>query len=673
MRQQMRPHGFAALAAVALSGALILSACTQAAPQPQKSAGAGPVAPVTVQQTSAPPKAPAAELVSAQPVAGFAAPSPGPNLLAKTWPERLGVIVSDMVPAKGKPILNPKPGDLWFFSNTSTTWGATNTKNAVWVIDAKTKKTVAEVAPFDGEGASSHGLAVSGDGRYIYLPMLGKDNRVNVMDGRTLEVVQTITTLGRPHHWKLWEDPNSKKALIIGEDFNWNFSGSGVYAFDPSQNNALVGGLSNGDFQGNPYVTTPSPDGSLIVVTVPAPTPALRDTMDGYVAKVNPKNWKVIGLTPMKDPIWAEVSLDNKYAYVTSGGDAKIYKINLGTMKIEHEVQTGPGPWGARLSYDGTKIYTADKGEGPGYNQQGHTSTIIDVETMGVVKVVNIGQTTDHAILSPDGKEVWFTSNAEHNIYVLDTATDEIKEVVKDPADGDIHGGVFVQYKDDGKGGVIGEVVADYSGLHASALAAQRQYASEPTLAIPIGRNGFLQKTLSVPSGQATRVIIKHVGGTSTGKVIFESKAMGIAPITLEPGESKEVRWTSPAQEGALKASVNKTPDDSLTLVVNKPAPKAAPGAQATGGPREIAVPGKNFLFNVESVAVKAGETVKFIITNADDEKHNLVGLGDAHLISPDVGANQKVTYQWTAPSMAGVYKVVCAYHPQMVFELKVQ
>lgn len=671
MRQQMRPHGFAALAAVALSGTLILSACSLFTPEPQKSAGA--VAPVTVQQTSAPPKAPAAELVSAQPVAGFAAPSPGPNLLAKTWPERLGVIVSDMIPAKGKPILNPKSGDLWFFSNTSTTWGATNTKNAVWVIDAKTKKTVAEVAPFDGEGASSHGIAVSGDGRYIYLPMLGKDNHVNVMDGRTLEVVQTITTLGRPHHWKLWEDPNSKKALIIGEDFNWSFSGSGIYAFDPSQNNALVGGMSNGDFQGNPYVTTPSPDGSFIVVSVPAPIPAFRDKMDGWVAKINPKTWKVIGMTPMKDPLWAEVSLDNKYAYVTSGGDAKIYKIDLSTMKIEHEVQTGPGPWGARLSYDGTKIYTADKGEGPGYNQQGHTSTIIDVETMGVVKVVNIGKTTDHAILSPDGKEVWYTSNAERSIYVLDTATDEIKEVIKDPADGDTHGGVFVQYKDDGKGGVIGEVVADFSGLHGSALAAQRKYVAEPTLAIPIGRNGFLQKSLNVPAGQATRVTIKHVGGTSTGKVTVQSKEAGIEPVTLEPGQSKEIRWTSPAQVGALKVEGSQKPGDSLTLNIVQPKASAAPAAKTAEGPREIAVGAKDFLYSVQSVAVKAGETVKFIITNADDEKHNIVGLGDAHLISPDVGAGQKVTYQWTAPSMASTYKVVCTYHPQMVFELKVQ
>ena len=244
-------HVFAGFATIAAAG-LVAAACT-----PKPIASSGPVAPISVQQPAARQIA-AVRAAAPAPVAALAGPLPGPNLLAKTWPERLGITVSQLTPATGKAILNPKPGDLWFFSNSSTTWGATNTKNAVWVIDAKTKQTVAEAAPFDGEGNSSHGIAVSGDGRFVYLPMLGKDNRIDVLDGRTLEVVQTITTLGRPHHHKLWHDPVSGKDLIIGEDFNWSFSGSGFYAFDPSENNAVIGGMSNGDFEGNPYVSTPA-------------------------------------------------------------------------------------------------------------------------------------------------------------------------------------------------------------------------------------------------------------------------------------------------------------------------------------------------------------------------------------------------------------------------------
>ncbi len=144
-----RWHVFGAFATVAAAG-LVAAACVPERPV----TSTGPVAPITVQQAAA-PKVAAVSAPATAPIGGFAAPAPGPNLLAKTWPERLGIVVSELKPATGKAVLNPKPGDLWFFSNSSTTWGATNTKNAVWVIDAKTKQTVAEAAPFDGEGNSS--------------------------------------------------------------------------------------------------------------------------------------------------------------------------------------------------------------------------------------------------------------------------------------------------------------------------------------------------------------------------------------------------------------------------------------------------------------------------------------------------------------------------------------
>ena len=416
------------LFATVLIGALVASACTQSSTPPSS---AKPVAPVTVQQSSA-PVAPA--VAGGAPAPGQpAGPAAGPNLLAKNWSERLAVTVSELKPATGKKLLDPKPGDLYFFSNSSTAWGATNLKNSVWVIDAKTKKTVLEVAPFDGEGYSSHGISVSADAKFIYLPMLGKDSHFDVLDGRTFEVVQTIRTLGRPHHMKLWHDPATNKDYLLGEDFNWNFAGSGVYVFDPSQNNALVGGMSRGDFSGNPYVTATTTDGKFILVTVPAPTPAMRDRMDGYLAKVDPKTWTVVGMTPMIDPIYTASSLDSKFAYATSGAEARIYKVDLATMAMVKEVQTGPGPWGMAVGYDGSKLYTADKGEGPGYNQQGRTSTIIDAQTMGVSNVVPIGLTTDHVLLSPDGKEVWYTSNADHSIQVYDTATEKLLAVIQDP------------------------------------------------------------------------------------------------------------------------------------------------------------------------------------------------------------------------------------------------
>lgn len=670
-----------------LSAVVLTSACRPAppaqpatAPAVEKPAAAapaaaapaaapkGPVAPIVVAQAN--PPAIAAVPGANPPMTGFAQPVPGPNLLAKTWPERLGIIVGEMKQPTGKALLTPKAGDLYFFSNASTTWGATNPANAVWVIDAKTKKTVLEVAPPDGAGYSSHGIAVSGDGKYVYLPMLGKVNHIKVMDGRTMEVVQTITTLGRQHHQKIWHDPVTNKDLIIGEDFGWSFVGSGVYVLDPSQNNAVVGGVSRGDISGNPYVTTPSPDGKFIYVTVPASTSALRDKMEGTLMKINPKDWSVVGATPMIDPLWAEVSLDGKFAYVTSGGTAKLIKVDLETMTEVGEVMTGPGPWGARISYDQSKLYTADKGEGPGFNQQGRSSTIIDLQTMGVIDMLPIGLTTDHAIMSPDGKEMWFTSNAEHGIWVYDTVTGKM-EVIKDPADGDIHGGVFVQYTDDGKGGVKGEVVSDYSGLHGSALAAQIKYVSEPQLNIAINRTGFTQKALNALPGTDYRVTIKHVGGTSTGNIEFDGTAMGMPKMTLQPGDAKELRWKAPAT-GSPVATVKQTPNSAITLTLTAPKPAAA--APAASDVQIINLIGLHNEWNLKEVTVKAGAKVRFVIKNGDDEKHNIVGIGEGlNLLSPDIPAGKSAEYEWTAPSTPISFLTLCSYHPTMLLKIIVQ
>ena len=104
------------------------------------------------------------------------------------------------------------------------------------------------------------------------------------------------------------------------------------------------------------------------------------------------------------------------------------------------------------------------------------------------------------------------------------------------------------------------------------------------------------------------------------------------------------------------------------------PTAPPTPEAASTGGPHVVTINAQGFAFDVTTVAVKAGETVRFVIANGDDEKHNLVGLGDAaHLLSPDVASGQTVTYDWTAPATPVTFDVICAYHPKMKFQLVVQ
>lgn len=453
-------------------------------------------------------------------------------------------------------------------------------------------------------------------------------------------------------------------------DFGWNFSGSGLWVLDPAQDNAVVGGMSRGDFSGNPYVAGPEV-GKYMYVTCPAATSALRENIEGTLAKINLETWKVETMVPVGDPIWPEPSLDGSICWVTMGGHNKVAKIDMVKNEVLEELATGPGPWGARLSYDGSKLYTADKGEAYGYGQQGITMSVFDTEYNIATNVVPIGKTTDHIILSPDGKELWCTSNADHSIFVVDAATEQVATVIPMPNDGDTHGSTFVAYTDDGSGGVKAEVVSSFTGLRGSALAAQRLYQTTPVVKIAVNRQGFVLKEITLETGVTYRLLLQNVGGTSTGVITLDAPELGVTGVSLEPGQRSEVSYTAPAEATAFNVTTNKAPNTTLIVTVQPPAAEPTAGGE---GPRKIEVKAIDFKFDVTEIRVAAGETVIFSLYSGDDEKHNMVGLGeDANLLSPDVDAGKTVEFEWTAPSEPMEIKVICAYHPDMVIMLIVE
>src|SRR3990172_4242065 len=298
-----------------------------------------------------------------------------------------------------------------------------------------------------------------------------------IIDGFTLKLCKVYKeTLGGfgGHHVNNFTGPDGHE-YIMNVDFNWNRRGAGVWVIDPEKDHAIVGGMNLQDFVGNPYVLSGDIQGKFMFATVPAASAALRGKIEGVLAKVDMEKWKVVGEAPVLDPIWPEVTQDGKIAWVTEGDGQKVKKIDLEKMEVIGEVSTGPGPWGARLSCDESKLYTADKGESAGYGQQGRTSTIIDTKLNIVTNVVPIGRTTDHILLSPDCKYFLANSNADHDIWIYDAETEELVDVVTMPSDGDPHGGTFVQWRADGNDGVVGEVVSTLTGLRGSARKTQQE------------------------------------------------------------------------------------------------------------------------------------------------------------------------------------------------------
>ncbi len=658
--------------------------------------GGVPAAPAAASPSpTGPPAMPLAQAVAqAPPPAALWAKPP----IGSSWEEYFGVELEATLNASGPRALNPKPGQVYFYTNSGTGWGASNTKNSVVIFDVTDMKNWKHLATTKlpdeyAVGYSSHGASVSADGRWIYLQAMAnpaKPPRLIIIDGFTLKPYKIYkSTLGGNggHHVNNFTGPDGRE-YIMNVDFGWNFGGAGGWVIDPEKDHAIVGGMHRFDFSGHPYVFTGDIQGKWMYATVPAPTSALRGQMEGYLAKIDMQRWRVVGAVPILDPIWAEVTQDGKIAWVTEGDGQKVKKVNLDQMEVVDEVSTGPGPWGARLSCDESRLYVADKGESRGYGQQGRTMTIIDTRFDIVTNVVPIGRTTDHVILSPDCKYVIANSNADHGLWIYDAETEKLVTVVKIPNDGDPHGGTFVRWLSDGKGGVVGEVVSTLTGLRGSARKAQLELIKATKEAITIQLTRYnaatgtpaapVPNTVTLRPGVQASLIFTYPVGTSSSMLTVDGKALGIARFEIRPGERRLVRFTTPAQPGKYEVTLGGVPKTTpLTVVVEAQA--AAPGPQAAvpapAGIRAIRVVAIGLKWEITSLTLKAGERVRFTIVNQDDEKHNLINpeLGLLPPASPDVSGGQTTSFEWTVPNLPGKYRFLCLYHPAMVIEVTIE
>ena len=179
--------------------------------------------------------------------------------------------------------------------------------------------------------------------------------------------------------------------------------------------------------------------------------------------------------------------------------------MTLGGHKQDRQDRSGDGrgphgacspdrvPGGARLSYDETKLYVADKGEAGGYGQQGITMSIFDTQYDIATNVVPIGKTTDHhhPLAGRQGDVVHLQCRARHldrrhrerggrrrssrcRTTATPTARPSSSTRMTAPA------------------ASTAEVVSSFTGLRGSALAAQREYQTTPVLTIAVNRQGFV-------------------------------------------------------------------------------------------------------------------------------------------------------------------------------------
>ncbi len=405
------------------------------------------------------------------------------------WSEYPSRIVATWDP--GEPKFEPQPGRTYFYENVGTTSSPSvlfegyvpPRSNRLVVGDAETMEIIASYEIPEILRAVVHTSAMSPDGKYAYLvgprepgpdgaPDPAGSQTMIVLDALTVQQVAQVTIGARLHHGQVFRDK------VLFDMFTRDADGLGLILYDP-ENNEVLGGVRDLDMGGFLYTVWTDKDYEYIYALMePAGYAAGRSTgMTGmrmiyqgtlmamrpfWIAKIDPDTWEVVDEFPIPGyrPNWAVIDSAKEYIYpIMSSSVAS--KVDVNTGEVVWTNGTGIGPYGASLNADETELWVADKGEAA--HHLGRTITIIDTVSGHAVETLYGAYKVDHVLLSPNGKEMWATSNGEGRIYVYDTQSKELIKVIDMPQNGDAHGLIWVHYDDNGES----RVVRDQGNFHA--------------------------------------------------------------------------------------------------------------------------------------------------------------------------------------------------------------
>ena len=380
----------------------------------------------------------------------------------------------------GEPKFQPEAGKTYFYENVGTTSSPSvlfdgyqpPESNQIVVGDAVTHEVIASYMLPLNLRAVVHTSMMSPDGRYAYIigarpggdidtsTFLGTSATLLKIDALTLQPIKQIAIGGRLHHGQVFRD------YIMIDYFARDPDGLAIALLDP-ETDEIVSGVKDIDLGGYVYTAWTDKDYEYIYALMepagyaPGRATGMRTAIDMYqgrlmaarpfwVARIDPDTWTVLQEYPLPGyrPNWLIVDTAKEYMYIVNSL-SNASKINIETGEVVWTNGTGIGPYGASLNADETELWVADKGEAA--HHLGRTITIIDTESGHAVETLYASYKADHVLLSPNGKEMWSTSNGEGRIYVYDVETKELMKTIEMPGNGDAHGLIWVHYDESGE------------------------------------------------------------------------------------------------------------------------------------------------------------------------------------------------------------------------------
>ncbi|MFU8887350.1 MAG: hypothetical protein ACNA8N_01970 [Trueperaceae bacterium] len=410
---------------------------------------------------------------------------------ATEWSDRLGVALIAEFDTSGPDAWDREAHPLVFITTEGPGYSGLLsglTAPGVAVFDAQTMEPVASASfPLEGVEAyfEPHGLGVSPDGRWIYLPTGTSPGfgdvgggRLLIIDAHTLKLHRVLATPTNPHHAKSFTHADGRELVLA-----YGFREGNFYVFDPAQDNRIVGGVENGSLLGRGYLGFVDPTGQYLLISV---RPAAGIDAHGWVSVVDTSNWRVLRNidTIDPDPIWVEFSADGSQAYVTGGKYSMVIRIAMDgpvtAWTVDGVANAGAiGPYGAHLNWDETRLWTVSKGEAT--HNRGNSMGLLNPQIMrpppyaawapGPIAQVNTDCLRgDHGTVHPNPEldQLWVTCNGSFEIVVIDMFDEEVIDRIPMPNGGSTHSGAFVAYGPDG-----GRVLSDQNGLHGTAREAK--------------------------------------------------------------------------------------------------------------------------------------------------------------------------------------------------------
>jgi mono/diheme cytochrome c family protein len=393
------------------------------------------------------------------------------------WSEYPSRIVARFDP--GEPKFEPRPGKTYFYENIGTTSSPSvlfegyqaPTKTGLVVGDAETMEIIASYHLPETLRSVVHTSAMSPDGRYAYIvgprepsadgnPNPAGSWTMIKLDALTLQPILQVTIGARLHHGQVFRDK------VLFDMFVRDPDGLGMIIYDP-ETDEVLGGIHDVDMGGFIYTTWTDHDYEKIYAMMepagyaPGRATGMRAVTDIYqgglvamrpfwIAVINPETWEVEAEYPIPGyrPNWALIDSAKENIYVINAS-SNMSKVSLTTGAVLWTNGTGIGPYGGSFNADESEIWIADKGEGA--HHLGRTITVFDVAAGHASHTLYGGYKVDHVLLSPNGKEMWATSNGEGRIYVYDAETKEQIKVIEMPQNGDAHGLIWVHYDENGE------------------------------------------------------------------------------------------------------------------------------------------------------------------------------------------------------------------------------